>query len=89
MPTAEEAEEDFAIHWRLGDWVPGDTVLICTDGLHDTLGQPALEALYRAERPLKEQVAAYLDAVLDAGAPDNVSLILGRMANSDSGSLSA
>jgi serine/threonine protein phosphatase PrpC len=80
MLIADEAEEDFAIHWQLGDWAPGDTVLVCTDGLHDTLGQQALEALYRAERPLEEQAAVYLDAVLDAGAPDNVSLILGRIA---------
>jgi serine/threonine protein phosphatase PrpC len=82
MLIADEAEEDFAIHWQLGDWAPGDTVLVCTDGLHDTLGQQALEAFYRAEHPLVEQVAVFLDAVLDAGAPDNVSLILGRMANS-------
>ena len=80
MLIADEAEEGFAIHWRLGDWAPGDTVLVCTDGLHDTLGQQALEAFYRAERPLAEQVAVFLDAVLDAGAPDNVSLILGRIA---------
>jgi serine/threonine protein phosphatase PrpC len=81
MLIADEAEEDFAIDWRRGDWAPGDTLLICTDGLHDTLGKQALEVLYHAERPLEEQAAIYLDAVLDAGAPDNVSLILGRMAN--------
>jgi serine/threonine protein phosphatase PrpC len=82
MLIADAAEEDFAIHWQLGDCAPGDTVLVSTDGLHDTLGQQTLEALYRAERPLEGQAAVYLDAVLDAGAPDNVSLILGRMANS-------
>ncbi|MFB1490539.1 MULTISPECIES: hypothetical protein [unclassified Thiocapsa] len=46
---ADEAEEDFAIHWRLGESTPGDTLLICTDGLNDTLGQQALEALFRAD----------------------------------------
>jgi PPM family protein phosphatase len=39
-----------------------------------------LEALFRTERPLVEQAAVFLDAVLEAGASDNVSLILGRMA---------
>jgi serine/threonine protein phosphatase PrpC len=78
--VADEAREDFAIHWWLGDWKSGDTILMCTDGLHDTLGQQVLETLFRAERPLKSQAAVFLDAVLKAGAPDNVSLILGRMA---------
>ncbi|MFB1489102.1 MULTISPECIES: PP2C family serine/threonine-protein phosphatase [unclassified Thiocapsa] len=68
------------LHWRPGDWTPDDTVLICTDGLHDTLGQDALEALFRTERPLEAQAAVFLDAVLAAGAPDNVSLILVRIA---------
>jgi len=81
MLGADEAEDDFAIHWRPGDWTPEETFLICTDGLHDTLGQDALEALFRTERPLDAQAAVFLDAVLEAGAPDNVSLILGRMAN--------
>ncbi|CRI65656.1 putative stage II sporulation protein E [Thiocapsa sp. KS1] len=81
MLGADDAEDDFAIHWRPGDWTPEETFLICTDGLHDTLGQEALEALFRTERPLKAQAAVFLDAVLEAGAPDNVSLILGRLAN--------
>jgi serine/threonine protein phosphatase PrpC len=81
MLGADEAEDDFAIHWQLGDCTPGGTFLICTDGLHDTLGQETLEALFRTERPLEAQAAVFLDAVMDAGAPDNVSLILGRMAS--------
>lgn len=81
MLGADEAEDDFAIHWQLGDWTPDETFLICTDGLHDTLGQGALEALFRTERPLETQAAVFLDAVLEAGAPDNVSLILGRIAS--------
>lgn len=83
MLMADEEEDGFAVHWRQLDCAPGDTFLLCTDGLHDTLGEAQLAALYRPDRPLREQAAGYLDAVLRAGAPDNVSLILVRLAISD------
>ena len=83
MLMADEEEDGFAIHWRQLDSAAGDTFLLCTDGLHDTLGEAQLAALYRPDRPLQEQAAAYLDAVLRAGAPDNASLILVRLADSD------
>ena len=83
MLMADEDEDSFAIHWRQVDGAAGDTFLLCTDGLHDTLGEARLAALYRPARPLREQAAAYLEAVLHAGAPDNVSLILVRLAVSD------
>ena len=38
MLIADEDEVDFAIHWDRGTWQPGDTFLLCTDGVHDTLG---------------------------------------------------
>ena len=79
MLTADAEEDDFAVHWRQGEWAPGDTFLLCTDGLHETLGETRLEAIYRPERPVDEQAALYREAVLDAGAPDNVSLILARI----------
>lgn len=83
MLMADEEEDAFAVHWRQLDSAPGGTFLLCTDGLHDTLGEAQLAALYRSERPLREQAAAYREAVLHAGAPDNVSLILVRLAVSD------
>ncbi|MFZ1575783.1 MAG: protein phosphatase 2C domain-containing protein [Chromatiaceae bacterium] len=83
MLMADEEEDGFAIHWRQVDGAAGDTFMLCTDGLHDTLGEAQLAALYRPDRPLREQAAGYLDAVLRAGAPDNVSLILVRLAVSD------
>ena len=56
----------------------GDVFLLCTDGVHDTLGEAQLMALYHAELSLTEQVSRYREAVLSAGAPDNFSLILVR-----------
>ena len=66
------------MHWRQGDRTPGDTFLLCTDGVHDTLGEARLRALYHAELTVGEQASRYREAVLTAGAPDNFSLILWR-----------
>ncbi|MBK1719708.1 PP2C family protein-serine/threonine phosphatase [Thiocystis violacea] len=75
---ADEGEDDFAVHWQQGEWAPGESFLLCTDGVHDTLGDERLAAFYRAELPVTEQVSRYREAVLVAGSPDNFSLILLR-----------
>jgi PPM family protein phosphatase len=78
MLIADEAEDTFAVQWRQGDWTPGDTFLLCTDGVHDALGDDRLATLYRADLAVAEQASCYREAVLAAGAPDNFSLILLR-----------
>ena len=85
MLTADALEDDFAIHWRQGEWAPGDTFLLCTDGVHDTLGEALLQALFQPERALEDQVTVWRDAVLAAGAPDNFSLILLRLTAASAG----
>lgn len=78
MISSDEAEDDFAIHWQTGTWPQGATWLLCTDGLHDTLDGPALQALFDTEAPLAELAGRLRQAVLKAGAPDNLSFILLR-----------
>ncbi len=78
MLIADEAEDTFAVHWQPGDWAPGDTFLLCTDGVHDTLGDDRLAVLYQSDLSVAEQASRYREAVLLAGAPDNFSLILLR-----------
>ena len=77
---ADEEEADFRIHTRTITLAPGDTLLICTDGVHDTLGN-RLASLFDAQRSLPEQVTRWRKAVLKAGAPDNLSLIAVRVAS--------
>jgi serine/threonine protein phosphatase PrpC len=78
MLIADEAEDGFAVHWQQGNWAAGETFMLCTDGVHDTLGDAQLAALYDVALPVNEQVSRYRDAVLTAGAPDNFSLMLLR-----------
>jgi len=85
MLIADDNEVDFAIHWQRGTWQSGDTFLLCTDGVHDTLGEARLQALFQPGRMLVDQVAVWRDAVLAAGAPDNFSLILLRLAAASAG----
>ena len=58
---------------------PGDTFLICSDGLHGPLTDSAIARLLRDPRGnLEWQAQSLLDAALAAGGNDNISLILVR-----------
>lgn len=75
---ADHEEDAFAIHCRQYPFLLGDSLLLCSDGLHDALGDDLLRSLYIATaRPL-EQVNIWRSAVMKAGAPDNFSIIFSR-----------
>jgi len=76
--VADGEESEFAIHRRIERMAAGDTLLLCTDGVHDTLSEAQLQSLYSASLSPKEQAQVWRDAVLAAGAPDNLSLIVLR-----------
>lgn len=77
---ADDEEDQFSIHQRQTTLGPGDTLLLSSDGVHDTLGDQHLRALYDPELHVGAQVEIFREAVLRAGAPDNFSLILARQA---------
>nr|WP_321983235.1 protein phosphatase 2C domain-containing protein [uncultured Lichenicoccus sp.] len=56
----------------LGDIVPGDSFLLCSDGLSKVLDDVRLAALMQEPDP----AAALLDAALQAGARDNVTALV-------------
>lgn len=76
--TAEYEEDGFAIHSRQSPFLPGDSLLLCSDGLHDVLGDEKLRDLFDASLAPLEQVKIWRKAVMQAGAPDNLSIILAR-----------
>lgn len=76
---ANSEEDNFRIHRTQVPFKPGDSLLLCSDGLHDVLQEALLKKLYRPMFPPADQVDLWLQAVLDAGAPDNVSIILARL----------
>lgn len=58
---------------------PGDTYLICSDGLHGLIADKEIARILRDPAgDLDEQAQALLDAALTAGGSDNVSVVLAR-----------
>ena len=54
---------------------PGARLLVCSDGLSDVLAPDQLEAAVLSSAGLAEVAATLLRWTLDAGAPDNVSVV--------------
>lgn len=61
----------------------GDVFLLCSDGLTDMVPDPYIATLIGdPPRPLPEAVESLIDAALDAGGRDNVSVILAQAVGS-------
>jgi protein phosphatase len=64
---------------RVLDLAPGDTLLLCTDGLHGVVGDDDIAATLLAEPDIARAAMKLIEATLDAGAPDNVTVVLLRI----------
>jgi protein phosphatase len=58
--------------------VRGDTVLLCSDGLHAPVADDRIAAILSAHNDLDACARALVDAALAAGGPDNVTVVLAR-----------
>lgn len=58
--------------------IEGDQILLCTDGLSNVLPDDVMVPLI-ADRSTQEATEALLQAALERGAPDNISMILIRV----------
>ncbi len=70
---AEEAVEVQRVEVEFG---PGDLLLLCSDGLHGVAGEQVLIEILGRPISLEEKCRALIQAVLDRGAPDNVTAVL-------------
>jgi serine/threonine protein phosphatase PrpC len=77
LGTRDDVEVD--LFWR--PWPDGSTLLLASDGLHGVVEELEMETIL-ATRPPEEAVAALVKAAHDAGAPDNVSVVIVRKAAS-------
>lgn len=75
---ADDEEDSFPVHRVESPFLPGDTLLLCTDGVHDALGEAPLQHLFDLHRTPQAQVEIWRNAVMSAGAPDNFSMIVAR-----------
>lgn len=57
----------------------GDTLLLCTDGIHDMLDFEQIGNIITSEDSLEQQAQSLHTAALQAGGRDNIGLVLLRM----------
>jgi hypothetical protein len=78
MGVAEEVEVD--VRGPI-DLRPGDTFILCSDGLHGLVKEAELKEIARA--PIDRAADEYLRRALERGAPDNVTVIVARVETTD------
>ena len=73
---ADSEESDFAIHRVLATLESGDTLVLCSDGIHDEIGEEMLWKLFDPALDVAAQAKVWRDAVWRHGAGDNLSLVV-------------
>lgn len=57
-------------------FLPGDTILLCSDGLSDMVGNSAMTAVLNTGKSLSVKAKALVDAANEAGGKDNITVVL-------------
>ena len=55
---------------------PGQRLVVCSDGLSDELDAAAVDSVLRASPDAKRAAQALVEAALDAGGHDNVTVLV-------------
>jgi serine/threonine protein phosphatase PrpC len=80
MGVAEEVEVDVRGPIELRE---GDTFILCSDGLHGLVKEHELREI--AKKSIEAAADEYLRRALERGAPDNVTVIVARVEDSEAG----
>lgn len=57
-------------------FLPGDTLLLCSDGLYDMINSRTIAGILSSPQTLKQKSAALIDAANLAGGKDNITVVL-------------
>jgi protein phosphatase len=79
VTRAVGVEDTVLLETHLHDVLPGDTYLLCSDGLSDMLDDESIAQLLMGAEALPEAAGALIDAANDAGGKDNISVVLARV----------
>jgi len=79
VTRAVGVEDTVLLETHLHDVLPGDTYLLCSDGLSDMLDDESIAQLMMGSETLPEIAGALVDAANDAGGKDNISVVLARV----------
>lgn len=76
LTRAVGAEADLEVQMIELDLEAGDLLLLCSDGLHGVAAESVLAEILARPDNLEDKGKALVDAVLERGAPDNVTALL-------------
>lgn len=78
VTRAVGVEDTVLLETHLHDLLPGDVILMCSDGLSDMLTDDQMEHILRSHDTLPEAGQALITAANEAGGRDNIAVILAR-----------
>jgi serine/threonine protein phosphatase PrpC len=76
LTMAVGSTEELRIFTCIVELKPGDTVLLCSDGLHGVVSEKILGEALDSEKTLPEKCHYLVEAAKNEGGPDNVTVIL-------------
>ena len=76
LTMAVGIKEDLRVFTTLIQLLPGDQILLCSDGLHGVIGEKTLLATLDSEKTLQQKCHSLVEAAKEAGGPDNVTVLL-------------
>jgi PPM family protein phosphatase len=79
VTRAVGVEDTVLLETHVHEVMPGDTYLLCSDGLSDMLDDESISQLLQRHESLPAAGAALIDAANDAGGKDNIAVILARV----------
>lgn len=68
------------IRYYAMELAPGDVMMLCSDGLHGVVAIDLIEGILKDTDPLADKCRSLISAAHDAGSPDNVTVVLIRIA---------
>jgi protein phosphatase len=79
VTRAVGVEDTVLLETHLHDVMPGDTYLLCSDGLSDMLDDESIAQVLAGAESLSEAAASLIEAANEAGGKDNISVVLARV----------
>ena len=70
-----EAKEDY-IETGSSPFLPGDMLLLCSDGLTDLVNNETMNSILAASKTLQDKSEALINAANNAGGKDNITVVL-------------
>jgi protein phosphatase len=80
LTMAVGSTEELRVATSVVQMRPGDFVLLCSDGLHGIVGEKFLSEALDSEKTLAEKCHYLVEAAKNEGGPDNVTVVLIKLA---------